>query len=1152
MHEHWFSKMDAQFPSNSPGGGDTMKINTKESIIVRPSQEDIPQQRLWLSNMDLLHPRYYLPTVYLYKPNGSSDFFEAEVLKEALRKVLVPFYPVAGRLARDENGRVEINCNGEGVLLVVADTDSTTEELGEFMPSMKLRQLIPTVDTNLQDISRNPLLLLQVTSFKCGGVCLGVGWHHTLADGTGALHFINSWATLARGLPITIPPFLDRTILRGRVAPKSIFHHVEYDPPPTMNTDLTKNPEPQSLTNLKITLEQIDSLKAKASNVGSETKYTTYEILTAHIWRSVSKARNFQSNDQKTKLRIAVDGRSRLDPPLQSSYFGNVIFTASPVALSGDLLSESFRCTVERIHREIKKMDAEYLRSALDYLEEVGDVNSIPRGSITCACPNLNIVSWMRLPIYKVDFGWGAPLLLRPATMFEGGGDTMKINTKESIIVRPSQDIPQQRLWVSNMDLLHPRYYLPTVYLYKPNGSSDFFEAEVIKEALRKVLVPFYPVAGRLARDENGRIEINCNGEGVLLVVADTDSTTEELGEFMPSMKLRQLIPTVDTNLEDISRNPLLLLQVTSFKCGGVCLGVGWHHTLADGTGALHFINSWATLARGLSITIPPLLDRTILRGRVAPKPIFHHVEFDPPPTMNTDHLTKNTKPQSLANLKITLEQINSLKAKVSNVGSETMYTTYEILTAHIWRSVSKARNFHNNDQKTKLQIAVDGRSRLNPPLQSIYFGNVIFIASPVALSGDLLSESLRCTVERIHREIKKMDDEYLRSALDYLEEVGDVNSIPRGSITCACPNLNIVSWMRLPFYKADFGWGGGDTMKINTKESIIVRPSQEDIPQQRLWLSNMDLMYPRYYCTSTSRMAPPIFEKLEALRKVLVPFYPVAGRLARDENGRIEINCNGEGVLFVVADTESTTEELGEFMPSMKFRQLIPTVDTNLEDISLCLGVGWHHTLADGTGALHFINSWATLARGLPITITPPFLDRTILRGRVAPKSIFHHSNDQKTKLRLPVDGRSRLNPPLQSTYFGNVIFEASVVALSCDLLSESFSIPRGSIICACPNLSVNSWMRLPFFKADFGWGAPLLIRPATMVEGKGHIHPNLANDGICLGVGWHHTLADGTGALHFINSWATLARGLSITIPPLLDRTILRGAPWKEFIER
>jgi shikimate O-hydroxycinnamoyltransferase len=42
-----------------------------------------------------------------------------------------------------------------------------------------------------------------------------------------------------------------------------------------------------------------------------------------------------------------------------------VIFRASPIALSGDLLSESFMCTVERIHIEIKKMDDEYLRSAV-------------------------------------------------------------------------------------------------------------------------------------------------------------------------------------------------------------------------------------------------------------------------------------------------------------------------------------------------------------------------------------------------------------------------------------------------------------------------------------------------------------------------------------------------------------------------------------------------------------------------------------------------------------------------------------------------------------------------------------------------------------------------------------------------------------------
>ncbi|GKU87231.1 hypothetical protein SLEP1_g1669 [Rubroshorea leprosula] len=49
--------------------------------------------------------------LFFYKPNGSVDFFQAQVLKEALSNVLVPFYPVAGRLGRDESGRIEIICN---------------------------------------------------------------------------------------------------------------------------------------------------------------------------------------------------------------------------------------------------------------------------------------------------------------------------------------------------------------------------------------------------------------------------------------------------------------------------------------------------------------------------------------------------------------------------------------------------------------------------------------------------------------------------------------------------------------------------------------------------------------------------------------------------------------------------------------------------------------------------------------------------------------------------------------------------------------------------------------------------------------------------------------------------------------------------------
>ena len=130
--------------------------------MVRPSGETPVGQALWNSNVDLVVPRFHTPSVYFYRPSTSTNnFFDANVLKEALSKALVPFYPMAGRLKRDEDGRIEIDCNAEGVLFVQAHTTSLIDDFGDFAPTLELRQLIPTVDYS-KGIETYPLLVLQV------------------------------------------------------------------------------------------------------------------------------------------------------------------------------------------------------------------------------------------------------------------------------------------------------------------------------------------------------------------------------------------------------------------------------------------------------------------------------------------------------------------------------------------------------------------------------------------------------------------------------------------------------------------------------------------------------------------------------------------------------------------------------------------------------------------------------------------------------------------------------------------------------------------------------------------------------------------------------------------------------------------------------
>lgn len=145
----------------------------------------------------------------------------------------------------------------------------------------------------------------------------------------------------------------------------------------------------------------------------------------------------------------------------------------------------------------------------------------------------------------------------------------MKINVKESNIIKPAKETPEQILKSSTIDLLFPNYYTPTIYVYKPDGSKNFFETRLLKEGLSNCLVEFYPAAGRLRRREEGGVgfDIDCNGEGVLFVEAESDGVIDDFGDFAPCPVLDQLIPTVDIFDESVS-HPLVVLQVCfSLRC---------------------------------------------------------------------------------------------------------------------------------------------------------------------------------------------------------------------------------------------------------------------------------------------------------------------------------------------------------------------------------------------------------------------------------------------------------------------------------------------------------------------------------------------------------------------------------------------------------
>ncbi|KAF9617315.1 hypothetical protein IFM89_035296 [Coptis chinensis] len=399
-----------------------MIVTVQGTAVVQPFEET-PKETLWTSNVDQLF-RVHIPSVYFYRPDGSSNFFDASVLRDALSKVLVPFYPVAGRLKKDKNGRLEIECSGEGVLFFEAYTESILDDLGDFEPSMELMQLIPRISEGY-DIFSYPLMLLQVTYFKCGGVSLGVAAQHTLVDGASGTHFFNSWARAVRGLDVKIPPFVDRTLLLARKPPTPSFPHVEHQPPPCIESKNQKlecqtNPKCAAVATLKISRHQINLLKGLCRDESNLVTFSSYEVLAGHIWRCASKARGL-SYEQETTVSTVVDGRTRLNPPLPFGYVGNALFHVTPKATSGDLVSKPLIYAVQKVHETLVRADDKYLRSAIDYLELQSDLSGLVRGPHTFGNPNLGFTSWCRMQLHDADFGWGRPFYVGPGSIMHEG-----------------------------------------------------------------------------------------------------------------------------------------------------------------------------------------------------------------------------------------------------------------------------------------------------------------------------------------------------------------------------------------------------------------------------------------------------------------------------------------------------------------------------------------------------------------------------------------------------------------------------------------------------------------------------------------------------------------------------------------------------------
>uniref|UniRef100_A0ACD5TT58 Uncharacterized protein n=1 Tax=Avena sativa TaxID=4498 RepID=A0ACD5TT58_AVESA len=309
--------------------------------------------------------RKYVSLIQFFRCRCIPGDDPATSLKAALAEALVHYYPIAGRLRELPAGgrKLVVDCTAEGVVFVEAHADVRLEEFGE-----PLVPPYPCVDQFLCDVGDvttvigMPLLYLQMTRLRCGGVVLVLSMCHSIVDAFGMVQVLRCILDLARGQPLpAVLPSWDRQLLTSSVA-EAAFDSAEPKVAAMPSTPLGL--DEMVIRPFLFCPRAIAALRSSIpARLGQSS--TAFELITGAAWRCRVAALEQGPGEQVHVMFTAnARGRWKRDRPLPPGFYGNALFIMTAQATAGEL---SLTRAVELVREaKLRVMTDEHVRSVLD------------------------------------------------------------------------------------------------------------------------------------------------------------------------------------------------------------------------------------------------------------------------------------------------------------------------------------------------------------------------------------------------------------------------------------------------------------------------------------------------------------------------------------------------------------------------------------------------------------------------------------------------------------------------------------------------------------------------------------------------------------------------------------------------------------------
>ncbi|KAI0767622.1 transferase family-domain-containing protein [Fomes fomentarius] len=387
----------------------------------------------------------------------------------------IPHDPANGQ----RHGRVAVtygSLEDPGIELIEARCSSTLASLipdsaarissgawfADSFPSHQLLSPTSLALHNTDEYEGRHCVSVQLTTFACGGLSIGLRIVHCIADATAMFQFVKDWGAVHRAVLSHSPlpelnPMFDPTLVDNAAAgdikgpaPDPTLVSIENTLPmvrydwwlsadgcPEIMLGATKVPEELKGTDLgppgdaapwstwdvfapvahyllyfspgevqRIYEDATRQQQQDSSSGSAAPRFSRLDALVAFVWRLIIRARGMEHDQGLVNLAVTIGVRSRLSPPLPDAFLGSPI-TLARVSLTGEQIASSLAPAASGIRVALSQFTPDAISALLHQMAYEINPQRIWRAFL--GERHSIVTSWQNLDAYGVDFGGGTP-----------------------------------------------------------------------------------------------------------------------------------------------------------------------------------------------------------------------------------------------------------------------------------------------------------------------------------------------------------------------------------------------------------------------------------------------------------------------------------------------------------------------------------------------------------------------------------------------------------------------------------------------------------------------------------------------------------------------------------------------------------------------